>query len=69
MIRSALGEPNLDLHGISSAARFKIGPAAVAFVVGSRQLDEPAVGMLLALAETDVFRRGGRPSLVASNPR
>jgi hypothetical protein len=69
VIRSALGEPNLDLSGISDASRFKIHTAAVAFVTGSLRLDESAVGTLLALAETDVFRRGRRPSLAESSSR
>ena len=69
VIRAALGEPNLDLSGISSASRFRIHAMTVAAVIGGLGLGETALGSLLALAETDVLRRGRRPSLAAPESR
>jgi hypothetical protein len=67
VIRAALGEPHIDLSGISSASRFRIHTVAVTFVSRSLRLDESAVGALLASAESDVIRLGRRPSLAVSS--
>jgi len=41
----------------------------VAAVIGGLGLGKTALGSLLALAETDVLRRGRRPSLAAPESR
>lgn len=65
VIRSALGEPDIDISGIIPPALLTMRLAAVGWVVLKRQLPESEVIKLIIRAEEVTIGRGWRPPLAS----
>lgn len=63
VIRSALGEQDVDTEGIATGQKYLIRGAVVTLVYGKLRLSEAALDQLITDAEKIAIRRGWNPAL------
>jgi len=65
LIRSALGETDVDVSAINAQVAFEIQGGVTASVAWKLSLPEPQVKERIASAKRDAFERGWNPPLTA----